>query len=170
MDKAISTYHPNGAMSEMTYHPYAAYVGEVVRRNLGGNWTGTEDRGPGISIQAGEKSAMVFPFAWIAKRFEEGPDESIAFKYSAVRSICGNPGASKESRDEAAGACPPSASSSKIPPPDAARQKGRLPEGGSMVEVEKAQEILAKGPAMVFLFAHWQMGRSTNERSSSLRS
>lgn len=87
IDKAISEFHPDGAMSESTFIPYLAYVGEVARRNIGGSWKDTEDRGPSVELKAGEKSAQIFPYAWVSKRFKDGMDESVALKYKATKSV-----------------------------------------------------------------------------------
>jgi len=129
VDDAISKFHPEGVMSDGTFVPYMAYVGEVARRNIGGEWEETEDRGPSVKLGAGEKSAQVFPYAWVAKRFQEGPDESIAFKYAATKSVLdlgsGLSGDPKLREGESA---------AEIEPP---------PSGGVI--------DISKGPAIVFL-------------------
>jgi hypothetical protein len=43
IDDAISKFHPDGVMSEQTYVPYLAYVGEVACRNINGQWLDTEE-------------------------------------------------------------------------------------------------------------------------------
>lgn len=87
LDDAIGKFHADGAISQNTYIPYLAYVGEVACRNINGQWFESGDRGPVVEVRSGEKSAQIFPFAWVHKRFEEGPDDSIAFKYQALKSI-----------------------------------------------------------------------------------
>ena len=85
IDRAISEFHSGPALSEATYVTYLAYVGEVVRRNLGGQWVDDPERGPMVLSE--EPSFGVFPYAWVKKRFEDGEDESIVFKYLATKKL-----------------------------------------------------------------------------------
>jgi hypothetical protein len=71
---------------------YAGYVGEVIRRNWGGEWKQTEEHGvyfDGGSYQAG-------PVKWVRDKFTDPVNESIAFKVAALRQIAklGDPGTS----------------------------------------------------------------------------
>jgi hypothetical protein len=84
IDHAITKYHGNQAALESTIATYGAYIGETVRRALGGTWK-ENDAGPALHDVGG--SATVFPFSWAHKRFHNGEGDLIAFKYEALLKV-----------------------------------------------------------------------------------
>jgi hypothetical protein len=63
-----------------------AYVGEVVRRNLGGEWQ-TDDADPQGEINVALKlpdGSLIWPVQRVMKRLKNGPEESIAVYGSAL--------------------------------------------------------------------------------------
>lgn len=83
VDEIIPKYHPEGASLDSTYYMYAGYVGEVIRRNWGGEWKQTEEHGvyfDGGSYQAG-------PVKWVRDKFNDPTNESLAYKVHALRQI-----------------------------------------------------------------------------------
>lgn len=87
VDFVISRFHPNGAALESTSVCYGAYIGEVIRRKLGGEWRQNEEFGMALSNVGGR--VTVVPFNWARKRLENGEEDSIAFKYLAVLEAIG---------------------------------------------------------------------------------
>lgn len=69
VDQGLAHFHPEGFSFDLTLHAYAAYVGETVRRNHGGNWQ-KEDDGTGASLRGIEGTATIYPFVWMADRME----------------------------------------------------------------------------------------------------
>lgn len=55
--------------------PIGAYVGETLRRTIGGAWGTNEELGPGLLLPSG---TWTFPLARAERRFEEGHDASMA--------------------------------------------------------------------------------------------
>jgi len=86
IDHAITKFHGNKAELDSTITLYGAYVGETVRRALGGTWVRTDEETPPQLNDVGG-SATVFPFAWAYKRFTNGEDDLIAFKYQALLGV-----------------------------------------------------------------------------------
>jgi len=79
---------PDGLLAEQTgarLFALGAYVGEVLRRNLGGTWYG-EDADPkaeiNIEVHFGP-DAKIWPVQKIMKRFANGPEDSI-YPYGRV--------------------------------------------------------------------------------------
>jgi hypothetical protein len=71
-----------GAMIE----PIGAYVGETLRRSVGGAWGVHEELGPGLLLPSG---TWTFPLAKAEKRFENGHEDSLAL-YANVMSDMGS--------------------------------------------------------------------------------
>lgn len=85
LDETINKYYPEGVSLPTTYVLFGAYVGEVVRRNLGGEWERFEGEGPAIvSPEAGFRAYVA---AWINKRLQAGDAEPLAFKYKALKQL-----------------------------------------------------------------------------------
>jgi uncharacterized tellurite resistance protein B-like protein len=84
-DEAISKFHPDGAALDTTIVAYGAYVGEVIRRNLGGVWQ-QDERGVAILKNIGGVDITALPFSWTRKRFDNGMEDSLAYKYSFIKS------------------------------------------------------------------------------------
>ena len=89
IDKVITNFHPDGAALESTYYPYACYLGEVIIRNLGGIWAFSEERGFTVKVDVDSKEALAFVFAWVIKRFENGMDDSLAYKLVVLKEQLG---------------------------------------------------------------------------------
>ncbi len=87
IDAIINKGWPNGppVMLEPTAVAFGAYVGEAIKRNLGGNWGYSEEEGYFLENVGGK--AKVFPFAKVVKRFKEGEGDSIGFYYAATKHI-----------------------------------------------------------------------------------
>lgn len=82
VDEAISEYFEAGEEPlPTTVLVLGAYLGEVVRLNLGGEWRLAEDPLESAVSLAG---AELYPFRRVAKRFMEGPSSSLAAWYEAV--------------------------------------------------------------------------------------
>jgi hypothetical protein len=86
-DAFISEGWPDGKllMPDQTIAVIGSYVGESVRRTLGGTWGYTEARGFHLDGVGG--GAQIYPFAKVAKRFENGMDDSLATYYAALKQI-----------------------------------------------------------------------------------
>src|SRR5206468_2270334 len=82
MDDAISTHFPEGDEPlPTTILPIGAYLGEVVRINLGGRWRIEES----IFDSAVELAhAELYPLRRVAQRFEEGTSASLSGWYNVV--------------------------------------------------------------------------------------
>lgn len=52
-------------------HAFGAYVGEVVRRNLGGEWQNEVTQGQPVLLQVGSTHKRIEPFDLVARRFQE---------------------------------------------------------------------------------------------------
>jgi hypothetical protein len=61
--------------------PIGAYVGETLRRSVGGTWGVNEEFGPGLLLPSG---TWTFPLGKAEKRFHNGHDDSLAFYGSVV--------------------------------------------------------------------------------------
>ena len=63
---------------------WGAYIGEVFRRNLGGEWLNWKDQyGEAIAFQCG--GVKVFPHDKVRKRFAEGKEHNLDAYYKAFR-------------------------------------------------------------------------------------
>ncbi|MEL7029651.1 MAG: hypothetical protein AAGL49_10680 [Pseudomonadota bacterium] len=136
IDESISTFHADGVLSKSTYMSYTSYVGETIRRNTGGDWIESDERGPGIRLDRDGIKASLWVYAWVAKRFEQGEEESISFKYTSAKHKLGL------------------TQDLSTSPPDAEDDDDLIPEsldpeneGSSNNDM---QELVARGPAMVF--------------------
>ena len=69
VDQLLPIFHPKGFSIESVFHGYAAYVGEVVRKTLGGYWA-LEDDGSGASLRGVDNAATIYPFLWLGDRLE----------------------------------------------------------------------------------------------------
>lgn len=86
MDKAISKYFPKGEEPlPTTLLPLGAYLGEVLRRNLGGEWRLEDPIFDSFLVISGQKEkAEPYPFRRVAKRFVEGKGASLESWYAAA--------------------------------------------------------------------------------------
>lgn len=62
---------------------FGAYVGETIRRQLGGAWMFDEERGYTLA-DLGGTGTRIYPFSKVQKRFTNGEEDSIAFFYQAI--------------------------------------------------------------------------------------
>lgn len=85
VDDAITKFHPDGNIMDSTILAYGSYIGETIRRNLGGVWL-QDERGVAMLDQVGGVGLKVPPFSWARKRFDNGIEDSIAYKYAFIKS------------------------------------------------------------------------------------
>ena len=63
---------------------FGSYVGETLRRNLGGKWAHSADFGYAL-VEIDGRDFKAFPFNKVSKRFTEGEGDSVAFFYEALK-------------------------------------------------------------------------------------
>lgn len=85
LDRIISEVHPNGAALEQTVIHFGAYVGETIRRNLGGEWM-QDENGQTWLQNIGGQDLKAAPLTWAHKRFANGSEDALTFKYAATKS------------------------------------------------------------------------------------
>ena len=73
-----------GGLSDNEIIGYGAYVGETIRRNLGGVWI-QDERGVALLADVGSPGISASPFSWVQKRISNGGEDSLAYKYSFLR-------------------------------------------------------------------------------------
>ena len=64
---------------------FGSYIGETIRRELGGKWVVEDDRYALSEI--GGTDTKIYPFEKIQKRFINGEEDSIAHYYTVIRDI-----------------------------------------------------------------------------------
>lgn len=66
---------------------WGCYVGEVMRRHIGGRWSNTPvgDQGPVLRLEIG--TTQVFPLRKVEKRMLDGPGDAIPFYFHGVRKV-----------------------------------------------------------------------------------
>ncbi len=100
VDEAISKFFEEGDEPlPTTVLPIGAYVGEVVRVNLGGQWHITE---PLLDSAIDLAGVELYPFRRVAKRFEEGSSASLRAWYEAAARAMdrrGTEGSTRQPRD-----------------------------------------------------------------------
>ena len=69
VDQLLPIFHSRGFVFPEGHHAYSAYVGEVVRRVLGGEWQSDGDQGEAKLIGVGG-NVDVKPFQWLVERME----------------------------------------------------------------------------------------------------
>lgn len=115
---------------------YGAYIGETIRRNLGGTWM-QDERGVALLADVGSPGISASPFSWVQKRLSNGMEDSLAYKYSFLR-------------NEVAKAKGPAA-----PPAPAAAHVGLRISGAAPATAPAAgaddARTLARAPFLVFL-------------------
>jgi hypothetical protein len=87
LEKIIAEGWPDGGNSPLdtTIAMFGSYLGETIRKNMGGIWE--HDAKMGYALKDVGGKATIFPFAKIAKRFKEGSDESLTFYYESIKQI-----------------------------------------------------------------------------------
>ncbi len=63
-----------------------SYVGECIRRNVGGEWAYTQEYSYHLK-DVGNSDTKIFPFSKVRKRLTEGEDDSLAFYYAALKHV-----------------------------------------------------------------------------------
>jgi tellurite resistance protein len=108
---------------------YGAYMGETIRRSLGGVWM-QDERGVALLVDIGSPGISASPFSWVQKRANNGGGDSLVSRYSALRGQVSN----------ARGAAPPTAGLRISGAPAA-----------TPVGAEDDARTLARSPLLVFL-------------------
>lgn len=96
IDRALR--NPNGLGS--TLFALGGYVGEILRRHLGGTWEGDDDD-PEAEINVILRLAdgsIVWPVQRILKRFQNGPAESVVAYGAGLGLAVGDPPAQRSRR------------------------------------------------------------------------
>jgi hypothetical protein len=109
IDDVIAQFHADGQAAEAAVLSFGAYVGEAIRRTLGGVWV-QDERGVALLQRVAGKDLSASPFSWVQRRFSNGMTESIAEKYSALRQQVGTTGV-RIARGPSASASAPAATS-----------------------------------------------------------
>jgi tellurite resistance protein len=91
VDDAIAKFHPDGNVEDNTLLGFGAYVGETIRRALGGVWV-QDERGVALLQKVGGGEHSASPFSWVQKRFTNGMDDSVKAKYAALKQQVGRVG------------------------------------------------------------------------------
>jgi tellurite resistance protein len=129
LDAAIAKFHPDGNVLESTLLPYGAYVGETVRRLLGGVWV-QDERGVALLQRIGGMEASASPFSWVQERFSGGMQEPIAGKFESLKQQLGQTGV-------------------RISAP--AQPAAVTPNGGEGEISDAEAEALARAPLLAFV-------------------
>jgi hypothetical protein len=66
---------------------FGVYVGEVVRRSLGGRWTNSEVAGQGAVLRLVMDKAECYPLRKVEKRLTEGPGDDVRFYVHAMKQV-----------------------------------------------------------------------------------
>jgi hypothetical protein len=154
VDHAITKFHGDRAMFDSTIVTYGCYIGETIRRSLGGEWTpGSDDQGQPV-LQAVGGSVTVFPIAWAAKRFANGDVDRISFKYTALLSTLG--------RLEEDPPCLVLPEVENLSFANADDEDGEMTEDADELGATdriRSEEIIARSPLLVFLLVAAADGR-----------
>lgn len=105
IDDAIAKFHPDGTVQDSTVIGFGAYVGETIRRLLGGNWV-QDERGVALLQRVGGKELSASPFSWVQKRLTNGMEDSVATRYSALKQQIGQVGVRLNKAAPVGAACP----------------------------------------------------------------
>lgn len=70
-----------------TVTTFGAFVGEAMRKHLGGEWAWEEEIGVGLTRFPGRPALFTFPFNRVRRRLEQGPRESIAAYFEMTRRL-----------------------------------------------------------------------------------
>ena len=74
------------AMLDTTALTFGSFLGESIRRLLGGEWSYDEDKGYHLT-QVGGVGMTLFPFDKVKKRFLNGDEDSLAFYYAKIKQV-----------------------------------------------------------------------------------
>lgn len=161
VDRIISTYFPNEGVIETTVLGFGAYVGETIRRTLGGTWVQGEDDSAWLE-NIGGQDVKVSPFGWVQRRFGNGMEDALAFKYTALMKIL-----DEETVTVPAPAPAAPASAKPAPPAPAAGLKlTRAGSGSALTHEERSSLVRAVALAAVMLAM--ENGRLIDKRIEKL--
>ncbi len=91
LDDAVDTFfEPGGPVIAPTIMTFGAYLGEVVIRNLGGRWRPSESWEDAAIVDLGP-IAELYPMRRMAKRMQEGRENSVEFWYETVAKYRASP-------------------------------------------------------------------------------
>lgn len=91
LDDAVDKFfEPGGPVIAPTVMTFGAYLGEVVVRNLGGRWRPSESWEDAAVVEIG-KVAEVYPMRRMAKRMQEGRENSVEFWYETIAKYRASP-------------------------------------------------------------------------------
>ncbi|MCA9082125.1 MAG: hypothetical protein KDA58_16305 [Planctomycetaceae bacterium] len=89
VDFAIDAFHPEAGRSASVVAAHGAYVGEVIRRHIGGDWTTVDPQTP-PHLAAVAKRA-VHPFDWARRRFHDLERPPLADAFDLLLQDLGRP-------------------------------------------------------------------------------
>ena len=90
LDEALTRSHPDGNVPEDVLLSCGAYVGETVRRLLGGLWA-QDERGVAVLQRIGGLELSASPFSWVQRR-AGGVENSIAHQFGLLKAQVGQVG------------------------------------------------------------------------------
>lgn len=111
VDSSIVELQNSPELDDNTVLGLGSYVGETVRRNLGGDWE-TDERGVAFLKNIGGSEDTAFPFSWVNERLNGEVGESITEKYESVKQQI----AAAESLPEAIPVAVPAAATTPVAP------------------------------------------------------
>lgn len=83
-DEAITKFQSGSNALEETLLPYGAYVGETLRRRLGGVWV-QDERGVALLDGIGGLDLKASPFSWAQNRLANGMADALAARFEALK-------------------------------------------------------------------------------------
>lgn len=86
LDNYIAQFLPEGYSLETTLFGVAAYVGETIRRHVGGVWTMSDELPPGVSVNGLFANVQ----AWSRKRFDPEEHETLEQKFESFITMLDN--------------------------------------------------------------------------------
>ena len=83
-DAVIAKHHAQGQSLEDTLMTHGAYVGETLRRRLGGIWV-QDERGVALLEAVGGTHLNASPFSWVQARLTDGTAEALAARFLSLK-------------------------------------------------------------------------------------
>ena len=83
-DAAISQHLADGNALDDTLLTHGAYVGETLRRRLGGVWV-QDERGVALLEGIGAAGLSASPFSWVQARFANGMADALAARFGSLQ-------------------------------------------------------------------------------------
>jgi len=83
-DEVIARHQADGQSLEDTLITHGAYVGETLRRRLGGVWV-QDERGVALLEAIGGTDLKASPFSWVQSRLADGTAEALASRFSSLK-------------------------------------------------------------------------------------